>query len=82
MSTKIADVQLDHTVGAVKATKKQEVDSKAKHEMESKALNDRGGAVDLLKHQPVNKQLTMVNEEVERESEVSEKRQRTPADSN
>jgi hypothetical protein len=42
--------------------------------METKALNDRGGAVDLLKHQPVNKQLTMVNEEVERESEVSEKR--------
>ena len=54
----------------------------AKHEMDSKALNDRGGAVDLLKHQPVNKQLTMVNEEVERESEVSDKRQRAPADTN
>jgi hypothetical protein len=38
----VADIQLDHTVGAVKATKKSDVDSKgaAKLEMESKALND------------------------------------------
>ena len=47
MQTKVADIQLDHTVGAVKGTKKPDTDmiGAAKHEMESKALNDREGAV-------------------------------------
>jgi len=47
----VVDLQLDHTVGAVKATKKSDIDSKAaaKNEMESKALNDRAGAVDMHK---------------------------------
>ena len=46
------DMQLDHAVGAVKPTKKSETEKTAagqRSEMESKAMNDRPGAVGLLK---------------------------------
>lgn len=69
--TGVMDAQLDHTVGAVKATQKSEMDSKA--------LNDRPGAVGLSRHQgqtfggATKLPMDVVKEDAaERENSVSE----------
>lgn len=78
---------MDHTVGAVKATKKSEVDPKQRSEMDSKALQDRSGAVGLMKHPSQSTgggqaKLPMVNEEAESEVSASEKKSKAPTDAN
>ena len=73
------DMQLDHTVGAVKATKKSEMDGAAQGQ------TDTGkGAVGILKHQSqamggAQAKLPMVNEEAESEVSASEKKPKMAA---
>ena len=74
------DMQLDHTVGAAKAAQKSEMDSKA--------LNDRPGAVGLGRNMQsfggaTKLPMESVKEDAERENSVSEvKAKTTPSDPN